>query len=94
MKATLNCTVAGVCGTNGIPAFSQSNSTVKVGWTVGGGVETMLGGNWRGHIEYRYGNYGKYSTSFGTPAQLALAADIKVQTQSVMFGVSYGLGAR
>ncbi len=94
MDATLNCTSAGVCGANPIAPFSQTNSTTKAGWTLGGGVETMLRDNWRGHVEYRYANYGTFSTNFGTPAQLALAADIKVHTQSLMLGVSYGFGGR
>jgi outer membrane immunogenic protein len=94
MDAAVNCTGPGVCGSNGIPAFSQTNSTTKAGWTLGGGVESVLWDNWRGHVEYRYADYGKFSTSFGTPAQLALAADIKVHTQSLMFGLSYGFGGR
>jgi opacity protein-like surface antigen len=94
MNATLNCTSSGVCGANPITPFSQTNSTTKAGWTLGGGVESMLWGNWRGHVEYRYSNYGTYSTSFGAPSQLALAADIKVRTQSLMFGLTYGFGSR
>jgi outer membrane immunogenic protein len=94
MNATVNCTGPGVCGTNGIPAFSQTNSTTKVGWTLGGGVETMLWGDWRGRAEYRYADYGTFSTSFGTPAQLALAADIKVHTNTVLLGLSYAFGGR
>ena len=94
MNATINCTGPGVCGTNGIAPFSQTNSTTKLGWTVGGGIETMLWDNWRGHIEYRHGDYGTFSTNFGTPAQLALAADIKVHTDAVMAGLTYGFGSR
>lgn len=92
MDATVNCTAAGVCGTNGIPAFTQTNSTTKGGWTVGGGIEQQLWGQWRGRIEYRYSDYGKWSTNFGTPANLAVAADIKLHTQSVMVGLSYAFG--
>jgi outer membrane immunogenic protein len=91
-KATVNCTSAGVCGSNGIPAFSQTNSTTKAGYTVGGGVETKLWDRWRGRMEYRYADYGTFSTSFGNPAQLALSADIKVHTHTVLFGLAYGFG--
>jgi outer membrane immunogenic protein len=94
MNATVNCTGPGVCGTNGIPAFSQTNSTTKVGWTLGGGVETKLWDNWRGRAEYRYADYGTFSTSFGTPAQLALAAGIKVHTNTLLLGLAYAFGGR
>jgi outer membrane immunogenic protein len=92
-EATLNCTSAGVCGANPIAPFSQTNSVNKFGWTVGAGVEAMLMGNWRGRLEYRHSDYGTYSTSFGAPAQLALAANIKLHTDSVMAGLSYGFGS-
>jgi len=88
-KATVNCTAAGVCGTNGITPFSQTNSTTKFGWTLGGGVEQQIWGNWRGRAEYRYADYGKFSTNFGTPTQLALAADIKVHTHTIMVSALY-----
>lgn len=94
MNATINCTGPGVCGTNGIAAFSQTNSTTKVGWTLGGGVETILSGHLRGRAEYRYANYGTFSTSFGTPAQLALASGIKIHTSTVLLGLSYAFGGR
>ena len=93
-EAKVNCTAAGVCGTNGIPPFTQSNSTTKVGWTAGGGVEQQIWGNWHGRLEYRYSDYGKWSTSFGAPANLFVASDIKLHTQSVMAGLSYAFGGR
>jgi outer membrane immunogenic protein len=92
MDATVNCTGAGVCGTNGIPAFTQTNSTTKGGWTVGGGVEQQIWGRWRARLEYRYSDYGKWSTHFGTPANLSVAADIKLHPQSLMVGLTYPFG--
>jgi outer membrane immunogenic protein len=89
MAATVNCTAAGVCGTNGIPPFAQTNSTMKLGWTLGTGIETQLWDRWRGRVEYKYADYGTFSTSFGTPNNLALAADIKMHIQSAMVGLSY-----
>src|SRR5262245_30603839 len=46
IEATLNCSAAGACGFNGIPAFSATNSTVRTGYSVGGGVDVKLAGNW------------------------------------------------
>ena len=93
LDATINCTGPGVCGTNGIQPFTQTNSDTRAGFTVGGGIETMLGGNWRGHMEYRYSDYSTFSTNFGNPVGLALAADIDVHTHTLMFGLTYGFGA-
>jgi outer membrane immunogenic protein len=92
MDSTVNCTAAGVCGTNLIPAFTQTNSTTQVGWTLGGGVEQQLWGRLHGRLEYRYSDYGKWSTSFGTPANLFVGSDIKLHTQSVMAGLVYAFG--
>lgn len=87
--ATVNCTAAGVCGTNGIPSFTQTTSTTKVGWTFGGGVEQKIWERWRARLEYRYSDYGTWSTNFGTPSNLAVGAGIKLHTQSVMAGIGY-----
>jgi len=92
MDAAINCTGPGVCGSNGITPFSQTNSATKAGYTIGGGIETILSGNWRGKMEYRYSDYGKFSTDFGNRAGLALAADIDVHTHTLMFGLIYGFG--
>jgi len=91
-SAAINCTGPGVCGTNGIPPFSQTNSTTQLGFTVGGGVEKKLWGKWRGRIEYRYADYGTWTTSFGTPANLALTTGIKMHTNTLLFGLSYAFG--
>jgi opacity protein-like surface antigen len=89
-NATVNCTAAGVCGTNGIPAFTQTNSTTRLGLTVGTGVETKIIGNWRGRMEYRYSDYGTWRTTFGTPSLLSTTADIHVNTHQLLFSVAYG----
>ena len=45
VEVTMNCSAAGVCGFNGIPAFSATNSKVLTGVSVGGGVDVKLAGN-------------------------------------------------
>ncbi len=44
-----------------------SNSSTRVGWTVGGGLEGAVGGNWTAKIEYLYMDLGNVSGSFVTP---------------------------
>jgi outer membrane immunogenic protein len=43
-----------------------SNSTTNVGWTVGGGIEGAIGGNWTAKLEYLYVDLGHASGSFAT----------------------------
>lgn len=48
---------------------SISDSTVKTGWTVGGGVEIKLSRNWSAGMEYTYADLGK--TTLSMPEQNA-----------------------
>jgi outer membrane immunogenic protein len=43
------------------------NSSTRVGWTVGAGLEGAIGGNWTAKIEYLYIDLGNISGSFITP---------------------------
>jgi len=48
--------------------LSASNSQIASGWTVGGGIETMLGGNWSAKAEYLYidaGSQDVFNSEFG-----------------------------
>ena len=45
-----------------------SNSDIRVGYTVGAGVEGVIGGNWTAKLEYLYVDLGKVSSSFLTTA--------------------------
>jgi len=43
---------------------NETASIMANGWTVGGGIETLLGHNWLLRAEYRYADYGNVSHSF------------------------------
>ena len=69
------------------PAFgtqSFSNSSNRVGWTVGGGLETMFAQNLLARIEYRYSDFGTFSftaipfsaSTFGANANLTTRTHI------------------
>ena len=62
--------ITGPQGVNGstITPFATgfSNRTLKVGWTVGAGVEGVISGNWTGKLEYLYVDLGNVSGSFAT----------------------------
>jgi outer membrane immunogenic protein len=74
---------------------SASNSTDRVGWTIGGGLETKFASNWLARIEYRYSDYGRYSftalpfsvNNFGANASLS------TRTQLVTVGLAYKFGS-
>jgi outer membrane immunogenic protein len=63
--------ITGAQGTNTFVltpvSASFSNSATKVGWTLGAGIEGVLGGNWTGKIEYIYIDLGSVSGAFATP---------------------------
>jgi outer membrane immunogenic protein len=48
-----------------------SNSTTRAGWTIGGGVEAALIGNWSWKVEYLYMDLG--TANFATPDPPTLA---------------------
>jgi outer membrane immunogenic protein len=62
-----------ISGTNalagGAPVVASFNSSsTRAGWTIGGGLETALGGRWTGKIEYIYVDLGTVSGGpFVTP---------------------------
>jgi outer membrane immunogenic protein len=71
-----------------IPAASDSFSSGRVGWTVGGGVAYALDPNWSVNAEYRYTDYGLFNeylvnTYPGTYVRL------HVYDNAVRLGVSY-----
>ena len=84
---------AAVC--NPATTQSASNSSDRVGWTIGGGLETKLSQNWLARVEYRYSDFGSYSftalpwnaNSFGANATLS------TKTNMVTVGLAYKFGS-
>jgi outer membrane immunogenic protein len=82
---------------NGSP-FSSSQT--RVGYTVGGGIEGAIGGNWTAKLEYLFVDLGRTSGSFATaiPASgggavtsgtLASNYSSHVTDNLLRFGVNY-----
>lgn len=38
----------------------ESAWSLRPGWTVGGGLETRIAGNWLARLEYRYADFGTF----------------------------------
>ena len=83
VEATVNCAAA----TCTIAPFNQTNDTTLVGWTVGGGIETLLWDHWLARVEYRYADYGTWRTSFGPPSE-TIVKDFAVNTQTAFVGLA------
>jgi outer membrane immunogenic protein len=49
-----NGTLSGLNGFGAPIGTTFSNTTTTAGWTIGGGIEGHLGGNWTGKLEYLY----------------------------------------
>jgi opacity protein-like surface antigen len=76
-----------------------SSSDTKIGWTVGGGFEGVLGGNWIGKIEYLYVDLGTVSGTFSTPVVTTTGALLVSRFSShitdniLRIGLNYKIGA-
>jgi outer membrane immunogenic protein len=88
-SATDNCAV-NTCGPGVVPLggspFLLTNATTLTGWTIGGGVEKMLPNKWLVRAEYRYADFGNWTTTFmGAPA---IVKSFAVATNTALLGIA------
>jgi outer membrane immunogenic protein len=88
-QITTSASCGGLGGTVCGISINESATETKTGWTVGGGVETMLWGNWIGRAEYRYANFGHVSNRLPPAPAFGFHADIAVQTSIALLGLAY-----
>ncbi len=69
-----------------VPGFAGANTT-KAGWTLGGGLEFALAGNWTAKAEYLYVDLGKFDcgTACGAPAP----DNVRFNSHIVRAGLNY-----
>lgn len=84
---------------------AASFSSARTGWTIGGGVETRLGGGWSAKLEYLYVDLGAFTHTFSIATNPAFGAAFNngavttVTTRShvtdniVRVGVNYQFGS-
>ncbi|GMO10953.1 outer membrane protein [Bradyrhizobium sp. TM233] len=91
--------VSGACNFFFLSPAVISASRIQAGWTIGGGIETALGGNWFARAEYRYADFGTtpFTIARGGSAASPLNPtsdnfDLKMQTHNASFGVAYKFG--
>lgn len=78
---------AGFCGPGGNVA--GLSSTVKVGWTLGGGTELALSRHWLARAEYRYSDFGHVSNDLPPAPGVGLHSEIRVKTHTALVGIAY-----
>ncbi len=91
---TLQSDLAGQDPVGGYYAANNGQSFVRVGWTVGGGVEYAVDTHWFARAEYRYADFGNVTETpnkFSTPGVLYVGGRHLDQNQ-VQLGVSYKFG--
>jgi outer membrane immunogenic protein len=93
------CANEDICLAAGLSPTVISASRIQAGWTVGGGIETALGGNWFARAEYRYADFGAAPFTIARTAMPASGFnpttdkfDLKMQTHNAPFGVAYKFG--
>jgi len=98
--STFNSNVGPACPPGGLAPSVITDSATKLGWTVGAGIETMLGQNWIVRGEYRYADFGTITnTNTRTcvsldcePSSLAITDTLRLRTQTATFGIAYKFG--
>jgi len=68
------------------PLTGASDSTTRVGWTLGAGVEYAFMGAWSAKLEYLYADLGKSTCSATT---CGIDTDVTFKTSIVRAGVNY-----
>ena len=73
-----------------VVALAGSSSKTHAGWTIGGGIEGNLGGNWTAKAEYLYMDVGTFDTTVTVPAAL-IGANISSRVTDNIFrvGINY-----
>lgn len=79
----------------GNPFATATDSVVRTGWTIGAGIESLIGGNWLLRAEYRYSYYGSWGNvlDLSLPGTTTLVNDqLKISTQTATLGIAYKFG--
>jgi outer membrane immunogenic protein len=74
-----------------IASLSASTSQTNGGWTVGGGMETHLGGNWTGKAEYLYMDLGHVSNQLTVPGVETMTTTSDLHNHVIRLGLNYKL---
>jgi outer membrane immunogenic protein len=74
-----------------ISGVATASSRTTSGWTVGGGVETHLMGNWTGKVEYLYVDLGSIGDTITIPGPSIVSTSSNIRDHVIRAGVNYKL---
>ena len=88
---TIGGTLSGFDGAGNPSNAAVSNHLTRVGWTIGGGYESRLVGNWTGKIEYLHMDFGSVATipAITMDATVAAVINTRLTDNIVRLGVNY-----
>jgi outer membrane immunogenic protein len=89
IRSNETLTVAGGPFPGGV--LANSFNTTRAGWTVGGGVEGVVSGNWTAKLEYLYMDYGTINNTWAGVAPLfsPIGLSTHVTDNVVRVGLNY-----
>jgi outer membrane immunogenic protein len=76
----------------GNPFATATNTTTRTGWTIGGGVDAQIYGNWILRGDYRYAYFGTWNNSanLSIPGSVdTIGYRLKLSTQILTLGLAY-----
>jgi outer membrane immunogenic protein len=95
LELNANCTVVpGNAFCFGNP-HNDTFASTRVGWTVGGGVEHMIGGRWLVRADYRYADFGTWTQQFFAAGGTGFGFDdrftarVTSHTHTATVGIAY-----
>lgn len=82
------------CGVGNNFTGVVTDATTKLGYTIGGGVETMVDGHWLVRAEFRYSDLGAITnndvrTDLPSTDLLTTSYKLRLTTETALFGVAY-----
>jgi outer membrane immunogenic protein len=77
------------CIPGGTICADDKSSGVRLGWTLGAGLETMLSSNWSVKAEYLYVDLGKRSFDATSNSPVLFATSAKFNEQTIHVGLNY-----
>ena len=87
--AACDASISSFCSFGDGVARSETASTIKTGWTVGGGLEGVLTGNWLGKLDFRYADLGHYDHALFAGTLDEVDTDVRLQTYTFLAGIGY-----
>jgi outer membrane immunogenic protein len=88
-------TLSGATPAGVLISSTSSNSDIRVGWTVGAGIEGMITQNWTAKLEYLYMDLGSFSGGTYTLAPLSVIGarvDSDFRDHILRAGINYKFG--